>query len=102
MLTDADRAELAQLGASNIRAKLPSYGGSRNSALTDFLRSSRLLTRGDVEDWLAEQATSEAAQQRATLNWARIAGWSAVGALIFAAVSVILAAVQLWISWPRR
>jgi hypothetical protein len=100
MLTEADRAELKRFGTENVRTKLQSWSGSRSSALTDFLGSSVNVTRGDVEDWLAEQAVAEAAQQRETLNWAKIAGKTAIGAVILAAISVILAAFQLWISWP--
>jgi hypothetical protein len=49
------------------------------------------ITRGDVEDWLSQQAQLEASQQRATLRWAVIAGCAGLASVILAGVSIWLA-----------
>jgi len=33
------------------------------------------LTRGDIEDWLAEKLPEEESRQDSILRWAKIAGW---------------------------
>jgi hypothetical protein len=92
MLIANERDELEQMGAVNVRAKLGSYGGGRRSTLDGFLQSGD-PTRGDVEDWLGEQAKIEAAEQRkmmvATLRWAQIA----------AAASIVGILLVGWIAW---
>jgi hypothetical protein len=58
-----------------------------------------LLTRSDVEDWLAEKHIEEAAMQRSTLTWAKIAGIAAiVGVIVAAVLGVIGIAVTIWLA----
>lgn len=90
MLTDAQRIELERNGAANVRLKLSSYGGGRASALTGAYPG-EVMTRGDVEDWLAQQAIEEAEMARSTLRWAKIAGWSAIAGALLGLVGVVIA-----------
>jgi hypothetical protein len=90
MLTRAQRDELEQQGAQNIRFKLASYGGGRLAAIGSFRCGD--INRGEIEDWLAEKYQREAAQQRSTLRWARIAAWAAI-------VSAIFSTVAVWLAW---
>jgi hypothetical protein len=87
MLTTEQRSELENLGIQNVRFKLAGSSGGRPATLNQFLPSGD-VTKGDVEDWLLENGAAEVAQQRATLRWAMIAGWSGI-------VSVILAGATL-------
>ena len=92
MLTSNEREELEQIGAAAVRAKLAANSAGRRSLLDGFLQCSD-PGRGDVEDWLAEQAKIEAAEQRrmmqAMLRWAKIA----------AATSIFGVVLIGWIAW---
>lgn len=92
MLTSSEREELEQVGAAGVRAKLAVHSASRRSLLDGFLQCSD-PNRGDVEDWLAEQAKIEAAEQKrliqATLRSAQIA----------AAASFFGVLLIGWIAW---
>jgi hypothetical protein len=92
MLTSNEREELEQIGAAAVRAKLAANSAGRRSLLDGFLQCSD-PTRGDVEDWLAEQAKIEATEQRkmmqAMVRWARIA----------AAASIFAVVLIGWIAW---
>ncbi len=92
MLTINEREELEQLGAPAVRTKLAANSAGRRSLLDGFLQCSD-PTRGDVEDWLAEQAKLEAAEQRkmmrTTLRSAQVA----------AAVSIVGVLLIGWIAW---
>jgi len=90
MLTDAQRKELERNGTSNVRFKLSSYGGGRASALTGAYPG-EVMTRGDVEDWLAERAIEETEMARSTLRWAKIAGWAGIAGAVLGLVGVIIA-----------
>jgi hypothetical protein len=90
MLTRAQRDELEEQGAQNVRFKLASYGGGRGAAIGGFRCGD--INRGEIEDWLAEKYQREAAQQRSTVRWAKIAAWAAI-------VSAILSAVAVWLFW---
>ena len=70
-LTPAQRAELEEHGATSIRFKLTQYGAGRGADISGF--KSGIITRGDIEDWLAEEAQREQVQQALTLRWAQIA-----------------------------
>jgi hypothetical protein len=90
MLTRAQRDEIEEQGAQNVRFKLASYGGGRGAAIGGFRCGD--INRGEIEDWLAEQYQREAAQQRSTLRWAQIAAWAAI-------VSAIFSAIAVWLVW---
>jgi hypothetical protein len=89
MLTPEQRAELEHHGAPSIRLKLTQYGVGRGAAISGFKCGD--ITRGDIEDWLAEKNAEETAQQSAILRWAMIAGVAGI-------VSVILTAIGIWLS----
>jgi hypothetical protein len=92
MLTINEREELEQMGAAAARAKLAAQSAGRRNLLDGFLQCSD-PTRGDVEDWLGEQAKIEAAEQRrmmrAALRWTQIAAAASITAVLLIA----------WIAW---
>lgn len=92
MLTINEREELEQIGAEAVRAKLAANSAGRRSLLDGFLQCSD-PNRGDVEDWLGDQAKREAAEQRklmhSTLRAAQIA----------AAASIVSVLLIGWIAW---
>jgi hypothetical protein len=92
MLTINEREELEQIGAPGVRAKLAANSAGRRSLLDGFLQCSD-PARGDVEDWLVEQAKIEAAEHlkiiKATLRSAQVA----------AAVSIVAVVLIGWIAW---
>jgi hypothetical protein len=90
-LTPEQRAELEEHGPQNIRFKLPQHGGGRGAAIPGFKCGD--ITRGDIDDWLAEKSRIETAQQAATLKWAKIAGWAGIASVILTAVGI---AIGLW------
>ena len=91
-MTANEREELEQLGAASVRAKLLSHAGGRRSVLDSFLQSGDPL-RGDIEDWLGEQAKAEAIAHerllRSTARWARVAALTALAAIVLIG----------WIAW---
>jgi hypothetical protein len=101
MLTDKQRAELEALGAATVRAKLIQPGAGRGADLAGFKTGIQggNLTRGDVEDWLAEKHVEEANVQNSTLRWAKIAGWAAIiSVLATVVIGVIAIAVTVWLA----
>jgi hypothetical protein len=92
MLTAEQRVELKQLGLQNARFKIGGSPGGRDAVLNRFLKSGDVV-KGDVEDWLVENSSAETAQQRATLLWARIAGWAGIIGVVLAAASL---AYTIW------
>jgi hypothetical protein len=98
MLTPENRAELEALGAETVRAKLIQGGAGRGAALSGFKtgKYGDALSRGDVEDWLAEKHVEEARLQLGTYRWAKIAALVGIAGLIIAAISL---AVTIW---PNR
>ena len=79
-LTPEQRAELEALGPETVRTKLTQPGAGRGAALQGFKTGilGGHLTRGDIEDWLAEQHRKEEQRQRSILFWARLAGIVAI------------------------
>jgi hypothetical protein len=99
MLTDEQRAELEALGAATVRAKLIQPGAGRGADLAGFKTGIQggNLTRGDIEDWLAEKHIEEARIQNSTLRWARIAGWAGIiGVIVTLLVGIATIAVTMW------
>ena len=88
MLTGEQRAELERNGVANVRLKLSSYGGGRASALNGAYPGEE-MTRGDVEDWLAERAAEESKMALTTLRWAKIAGWAGIASVVLALMGLI-------------
>jgi hypothetical protein len=87
MLTEAQRAELKELGAPNVRSHLLLWGAGRGASVGGFRHGN--IDRGDINDWLAEQYRHEASRQWRTLFWAVIggvAGMMSVGLTIWFAL----------------
>ena len=61
----------------NVKLKL-GVAGTGTGAAVPGLGQKLAMTRGDVEDWLAQEGRREAARQRTTLRWAKIAAWAAI------------------------
>lgn len=80
MLTQQQRDELENLGATTIRHKLTTHGAGRGASISGFTCGD--ITRGDIEDWLVEKNREETAQQGTILFWARIAGVTGVVGLL--------------------
>jgi hypothetical protein len=66
---------------------LASAQGGRDAVLNRFLPSGD-VSKGDVQDWVLENTPAETAQQNAILFWAKIAGWSAIAAVMLTALSL--------------
>lgn len=47
------------------------------------------MTRGDVMEWLVEQAPIEAAQKAATLRWAMIGGIAGILAVVAGGLALL-------------
>ncbi len=80
MLTEVQRKELENLGATTIRFKLTTHGAGRGASISGFTCGD--VTRGDIEDWLAEKNREEAALQDKILFWARIAGVAGIAGVL--------------------
>jgi hypothetical protein len=87
-LTEKQRADLEALGAATVRMKLVQSGAGWGASLSGF--KSGDITRGDVEEWLAQENKKEERRQVDTLRWAKIAGWAAI-------ISIIVTAVGIWL-----
>ena len=78
MLTDKQRAELEALGPESVRGKMIPCAVTRDARVAGFktgIDAAGYLTRGDLEDWLAEKSAREATERKQTLRWAKIAGY---------------------------
>ena len=79
-LSESDRAELERLGVDNVRQKLvPGAGGD---SVVPGLGPGFGMTRGDVEEWLAEKSQEAAKLQLKILWWARAAFWVGVTSIL--------------------
>jgi hypothetical protein len=88
-LSNADRAELDRLGIENVKLKL-GHAGPGSGSTVPGLGQAFGMTRGDVEDWLAEQDREAAKQRVDTLWWAKTAAWiSALGILVAIAIAAL-------------
>ena len=93
MLTAEQKAELEHHGAASIRFRLIQHGTGRDAAISGFKCGD--ITRGDIEDWLAEKNAEESGQQSAILRWARIAGWAGIVGVILTAIGIV---ISIWLS----
>jgi hypothetical protein len=84
---------LEHLGAASIRFKLTQHGSGRGASISGFKCGD--ITRGDIEDWLAEKNAEETAQQSAILRWARIAGWAGIVSVVLTAIGIV---ISIWLS----
>jgi hypothetical protein len=94
-MTDAQRAELEALGPEMVQAKLSQAGSGRGAAVAGFKTgagATGYLSRGDIEDWLADKYAQERKQ---TLRWAKIAGWAAIISVIVGTAAI---AVTIWLA----
>ena len=95
MLKPEQRAELEALGPDTVRAKLIQPGAGRGAALAGFKTGIQggYLTRGDVEDWLAEKHADDTRIKRSTVIWARV-GKAGTATLGIAAIAATI--------WPQE
>jgi hypothetical protein len=103
-LTPEQRAELEKLGPDNVRIKLVAGGPGAGASVPGFRTGhpgglGGLMTRSDVEDWLAEKHVEQVATRReeadvlrSTLTWARIAG---IAAIVFGLATI---ALTIWLA----
>jgi len=84
-LSEKDRAKLDQLGIENVKLKL-AYAGPGPQSAVPGLGPGLDMTRGHIEEWLAEQSHKAIKQQDDILWWARAATWVAVGGIVIAIV----------------
>jgi hypothetical protein len=96
-LTDEQRAELEALGPETVRAKLIQAGAGRGASLAGFKTGFQgdRLTRGDIEDWLAEKNVQETAERKRTLWWAMVAGWGVIATVI---IGIVTIGVMFWLA----
>jgi hypothetical protein len=84
-LSDAQRDELEELGSRIVTGRLASYPGTgRGADIGGFTCGS--MNRGDIEDWLREDASKRTFLQRAG-SWLKI---------IAALVTVLAALITFW------
>jgi hypothetical protein len=97
MLTADQRAELEALGSETVRMKLLQGGPGRGAAMAGFKSGvlGQYLTRGDVEDWLAEKYVEERAKRKATTLWEKIGGWAGI---VGVAVGIVSILVAIWLA----
>ena len=93
-LSQSDRAELDRLGADNVRHRL-SYAGPSKDAVITSLGPGFCMTRGDVEEWLAEKSQEDSKLQHDILWWAKAATWIGVRSIL-----VMIALTALSYIWP--
>jgi hypothetical protein len=92
-ISEENRAELDRLGTENVRLQLAHAGPSRGSVVPGLGKRPDQqfgMTRGDVEDWLAEQTREAARQQADILWWAKAAAFIGLLGIIVAIVIAFL------------
>jgi hypothetical protein len=88
-LSPSDRAELDRLGVDNVRQRLD-FSGPGTGAVVPGLGPGFGMTRGDVEEWLAEKGREAAKLQLDILWWAKAAAWiGLIGILVTIAIAVL-------------
>lgn len=93
-LTDAQRKELEETGAKVVGFKLMAQpGAGKGASIRGFDCGD--IPRGNVEEWLAEQARREDGQQAQILRWAKIAGWAGIAAAIVGALALLVAMLHI-------
>jgi hypothetical protein len=88
------RAELERLGVENVRQRLD-HAGSGAGSVVPGLGPSFDMTRGEVEEWLAEKSQEATKLQLNILWWAKAAAW--IG---FAGILVAIAIAAVPYLWP--
>lgn len=100
-LNAGQRAELEALAPVTVRAKLSQPGAGRGASLFGFKAGVEgwQLTRGDVEDWLAEKYVEEWTAQNNILRWAKIATWAAIVSVsVTVLIGVASIVVTIWVA----
>jgi hypothetical protein len=97
-LTKEQRAELDALGPETVRGKMIPCAVTRDANVAGFktgFGDAGYLTRGHLEDWLADKSARDATERRQTLRWAKIAGWAAI---IGVGVGIAAIIVAIWLA----
>lgn len=93
-LNEIQRKELEETGAKVVGFKLMAQpGAGKGASIRGFNCGD--IPRGDVEEWLAEQAHREDEQQVEILRWAKIAGWAGIAAAIIGALALLMAVLHI-------
>ena len=93
-LAEDQRAYLERAGVDVVRIKLHGHTVGWNNDKVAFSRE-MVLTRVDIEEWLAEKTMAQEKQNRLTLLWARIAGCSGIIGALVGLAGAVLAAIAL-------
>src|ERR1700692_1614307 len=91
MLTDEQRTELETLAPAMVRLQLlkRGQGGAGRGASSPGFKCGD-ITRGYIEDWLAEKDEARRLRDLQSFNYSRWTFYVAVGALIAAVVGIIV------------
>jgi hypothetical protein len=92
-LSNEQRAELEGLAPATVRLMLLQGGPGRGASISGFKCGD--ITKGDIDDWLIEKNIEEAAIQRGTLRWAKIAGFAGIVSVV---VTVIMGALAIYLA----
>jgi hypothetical protein len=92
-LSNEQRAELEALAPATVRFMLIQGGPGRGASIGGFKCGD--ITKGDIDDWLIEKNVEEAAIQRGTLRWAKIAGFASILSVV---VTVIMGARAIYLA----
>jgi hypothetical protein len=88
------RLELERHGLKKVLKKLARAGFGPGALVRGF--NCGIMDRGFIEDWLAEKERQDVEEQRATLLWAKVAGFASI--LVVGMVLLIVAmAVLIWL-----
>jgi hypothetical protein len=92
-LTGAQRTELDKLATATVRVKLLQGGPGRGASISGFKCGD--ITRGDIEDWLAEKDEERRLRDVKSFNYSRWTFYVAVGALVAAIIGIIVTVLHV-------
>jgi hypothetical protein len=91
-LTFDQQRECERQGPDNVRRQL-AYAGANPGSVVPGLGDG-MMTRGDVQEWLAEIERKSAEEQKeataSTLFWAKVAAWAGIIGLVVTIVIALL------------
>jgi hypothetical protein len=92
-LSSEQRAELETLAPAMVRLKLLQGGAGRGASIAGFKCGD--ITRGFIEDWLAEKDEARRLRDLQSFNYSRWTFYVAVGALIAAIIGIIVTVLHV-------
>jgi hypothetical protein len=91
-LTFDQQRECERQGPDNVRRQL-AYAGANPGSVVPGLGDG-MMTRGDVQEWLAEIERKSAEEQKeataSTLFWAKVAAWAGIIGIVVTIVIALL------------